>query len=163
PNPARGRLLVRLTLKHPGAVEVDALDLAGRRVRAIAAGELPAGSTTPAWDLQDGRGRRGAARAYLVAAAPPAGALTRRGGGGWRSCGRSAPRRVIGAATESSDAGTERLATSVGRGATSAPPAAGARIASDAAALLAWRRARDPRGGRLSSSGLALDREECHV
>ncbi len=78
PDPARSALLVRLTLKHPGKVEVEALDLAGRRVRVIAAGELPAGGTTLAWDLEDADGRPVPAGLYVVRARTPEAALTRR-------------------------------------------------------------------------------------
>ena len=45
PNPARNSLSVRLALPRAGRVEVDALDLAGRRVRSIVAGELTGSKT----------------------------------------------------------------------------------------------------------------------
>ena len=78
PNPARGTLRVRLALPHAGAVEVEALDLAGRRVRGIAAGEFEAGSTTCVWDLRDERGRPVPAGLYVVRARTPQGTFTRR-------------------------------------------------------------------------------------
>jgi hypothetical protein len=78
PNPARGELRVRLSLSRAGAVEVEALDLAGRRVRGIASGELPAGSTTCVWDLTEARGRPVPAGLYLVRARTPQGTFTRR-------------------------------------------------------------------------------------
>jgi len=78
PNPARNSLSVRLALPRAGRVEVDALDLAGRRVRSIVAGELPAGSTTCLWDLRDGRGRRVPAGLYVLRARTPQGTIARR-------------------------------------------------------------------------------------
>jgi len=78
PNPARGALRVRLTLARAGAVEVDAIDLAGRRVRRIATGALAAGSTTLAWDLRDEAGHRVPPGVYLLRARTPEGTRTRR-------------------------------------------------------------------------------------
>ena len=57
---------------------MEALDLAGRRVRRIAAGDLDAGSTTLAWDLRDDEGRRVAPGIYLLRVRTPEGARTRR-------------------------------------------------------------------------------------
>ena len=78
PNPARASLSVRLALPSAGAVEVDALDLAGRRVRTLAAGDRPAGSTTCTWDLRDASGRPVPAGLYLVRARTQLGTFTRR-------------------------------------------------------------------------------------
>lgn len=78
PNPARGALRVRLDLPREAAVEVEALDLAGRRVRSIAAGTFAAGSATLAWDLRDARGRPVPPGLYLVRARTPFGVLIRR-------------------------------------------------------------------------------------
>jgi len=78
PNPARGVLRLSLDLSRAGPVEVAAFDLAGRRVRGIAAGEAAAGSTTFVWDLRDAAGRKVAAGLYLVRARTPQGTLVRR-------------------------------------------------------------------------------------
>lgn len=78
PNPARSVLHVRLTLARAGAAEVEVIDLAGRRVRRIAAGVLDAGSTTLAWDLRDAEGRRVAPGVYLLRARTAEGTRTRR-------------------------------------------------------------------------------------
>jgi hypothetical protein len=78
PNPARGSLSVRLGLSFAGAVEVEALDLAGRRVRTLAAGVLPTGSTNCTWDLRDAQGHPVPAGFYLLRARTPQGTLTRR-------------------------------------------------------------------------------------
>lgn len=78
PNPARGALQVTLALPHAAAVEVEALDLLGRRVRTIAAGVMRAGSTIMSWDLSDASGRPVPAGLYWVRAHTPAGVFTRR-------------------------------------------------------------------------------------
>ncbi len=78
PNPARDALRVRLALPRAGAVEVEALDLAGRRVRTIATGEFAAGSTTCVWDLRNAGGLPVPAGLYLVRARTPDGVLMRR-------------------------------------------------------------------------------------
>jgi len=83
PNPARGSLSVRLALPLAGAVEVEALDLLGRRVRTLVAGVLPAGSTRCTWDLCDERGRPVPAGIYLVRARTQQGTLTARAAVVW--------------------------------------------------------------------------------
>ncbi|MEM6288078.1 MAG: T9SS type A sorting domain-containing protein [Bacteroidota bacterium] len=45
PNPARGRTRFLLSLPEAGPVQVDLLDLLGRRVATLVEGELPAGQT----------------------------------------------------------------------------------------------------------------------
>jgi hypothetical protein len=67
-----------LALPLGGAIEVEALDIAGRRVRQIATGVLPAGRTTCLWDLRDARGRDVPAGLYVLRARTPQGVLTRR-------------------------------------------------------------------------------------
>jgi hypothetical protein len=66
PNPARSATRVAFSLPAPGAVQLEILDVAGRRVRALAEGEWPAGAATVAWDLADHAGRRVAPGLYLV-------------------------------------------------------------------------------------------------
>ncbi|HEY2954083.1 MAG TPA: FlgD immunoglobulin-like domain containing protein [Candidatus Eisenbacteria bacterium] len=78
PNPARGTLRLRLDLPAAARVEVDALDLSGRLVRRIAAGELGAGRTTVAWDLRDAGGRAVPAGVYVVRARTPERSFARR-------------------------------------------------------------------------------------
>ena len=78
PNPTRGAMSVRVALASAGRVEIEALDLAGRRVRVIASGEVAAGSTTWAWDLRDARGHRVSVGVYLIRARTPHGVFTRR-------------------------------------------------------------------------------------
>jgi hypothetical protein len=78
PDPARAILHVRLVLPRAGKAEVDALDLAGRRVRTIAAGDFAAGSTVCEWDLLDAHGRPVPAGVYILSVRTPLGACTRR-------------------------------------------------------------------------------------
>ena len=78
PNPAREALHVTLALPRAGAVEVDAFDLAGRRVRRIAGGELPAGSRMLTWDLKDGGGQPVPAGLYWLRARTPQGIFSAR-------------------------------------------------------------------------------------
>jgi hypothetical protein len=58
PNPSSHDAALRLVLDRPGAGEVVVVDAAGRRVRRLVAGLLPAGETQIHWD---GRNDEGAA------------------------------------------------------------------------------------------------------
>jgi hypothetical protein len=49
PNPASEDVTLRFTLARAQAIRIDLLDLRGRRVRALAAGERPAGSHEVEW------------------------------------------------------------------------------------------------------------------
>jgi hypothetical protein len=66
PNPANPRTRVWLTLVEPATVAVDVFDLAGRRIRRLAAAPLPAGRTGLDWDGADQDGRPAASGMYLV-------------------------------------------------------------------------------------------------
>ncbi len=68
PNPFRAR--VELTFDQPqaGDVEVAVYDIAGRRVRDLHRGALPAGQARLEWDGRDGSGGRVSAGVYLVRA-----------------------------------------------------------------------------------------------
>ena len=68
PNPARDHARFTLTLSRAAAARIEAFDAAGRRVRMLAAGPRPAGSSSVEWDLRDDSGRRLAAGLYLVRA-----------------------------------------------------------------------------------------------
>jgi hypothetical protein len=76
PNPAREALHVTLALPRAGAVEVDALDLAGRRVCEVVGGTLPAGSRMLTWDLKDSHGRPVPTGLYWLRARTPQGVFT---------------------------------------------------------------------------------------
>jgi hypothetical protein len=68
PNPvASGSpLTIRLRLPARGSVGLDMLDVAGRRVRSLALGELPGGEHVLRWDGRDAAGRPVSAGAYFV-------------------------------------------------------------------------------------------------
>jgi hypothetical protein len=71
PNPAHGpvSLALGLSAKEAGArARVVVLDLAGRRVRTLHDGALPAGPHTITWDLSDASGHPVAAGVYLLRA-----------------------------------------------------------------------------------------------
>lgn len=65
PNPFNPRVTVAFHLDAPARGEVAMYDLAGRRVRTLAGGELPAGETRLVWDGRDGRGREMPSGTYL--------------------------------------------------------------------------------------------------
>jgi len=56
PNPFRANTLLELAMPRAGRAEVDVYDVAGRRVRALVAGDVPAGRHVLSWD---GRGTAG--------------------------------------------------------------------------------------------------------
>ncbi len=58
PNPMRGETRIQFSLARPGAVSMQVLDMAGRRVGEVAARHWNAGSWTVPWD---GRGLSGRA------------------------------------------------------------------------------------------------------
>jgi hypothetical protein len=58
PNPSSGSTRLRFTLVAGEAVTLDVIDVAGRRVRRLAAGLRPAGAHDVTWDLHDQAGRR---------------------------------------------------------------------------------------------------------
>lgn len=65
PNPTRGAASVDLALPRAADVKVDVFDLAGRRVRTLAEGAMPAGVHRVNWDGADSDGRAVAAGTYL--------------------------------------------------------------------------------------------------
>jgi len=58
PSPATVRTRVALSLPKKAMSEVEAIDIAGRRVRMIQKGELEAGVHSMEWDLRDDAGHR---------------------------------------------------------------------------------------------------------
>jgi hypothetical protein len=78
PNPARGAARLALDLEAAAAVEVTVHDPAGRLVRRLLAGPLPAGPSAIAWDGRDARGRPAASGLYFARVAA--------GGGLERTC-----------------------------------------------------------------------------
>jgi hypothetical protein len=74
PAPASGTDLI-LAGAAGGRVEIDVLDVRGRRVRRLGAATLT-GATRVSWDGRDGRGSPVAAGAYVVVARGPAGSAS---------------------------------------------------------------------------------------
>ena len=68
PQPAAGAVSARLSLAYAARVVVEILDLAGRRVRTIAASEWPAGAREIVWDARDATGRGVPAGVYVMRA-----------------------------------------------------------------------------------------------
>ena len=73
PNPLREGTRVSFVNPNVGSGRVDVYDAAGRLVRRLHAGLLPAGESTFRWDGRDDRGRRAAAGVYHARATGPAG------------------------------------------------------------------------------------------
>ena len=66
PNPTAGRSVVTFSLAEAGTVEVEVLDVLGRRVAVLASGPAPAGAQRVAWDGTGAAGRPVAAGLYVV-------------------------------------------------------------------------------------------------
>jgi len=66
PNPFNPTTTVAFELSTSAATTIDVLDLKGRLVRQLFAGDLPAGSQFEPWDGRDGRGRNVSAGVYLI-------------------------------------------------------------------------------------------------
>jgi choice-of-anchor B domain-containing protein len=78
PNPARATVRLELEVPAAGRVEVEVVDLAGRRVRTLHRGSAPAGRMSLSWDGRDESGRVASAGLYFVrAASGPSSAETR--------------------------------------------------------------------------------------
>lgn len=65
PNPFRSPTRIAFAVAHPSHVSLRVYDLAGRVVRTLLDGEMPAGEQHVAWDGTDGGGRRVAPGMYL--------------------------------------------------------------------------------------------------
>ena len=66
PNPGRGGAAVNLSLSHAAWTDLAVFDAAGRRVRTIHAGMLPAGVTRLAWDGRTDAGHPAASGVYFM-------------------------------------------------------------------------------------------------
>ncbi|HEY2954828.1 MAG TPA: FlgD immunoglobulin-like domain containing protein [Candidatus Eisenbacteria bacterium] len=66
PNPGRGGTAVSLSLSHAAWTELAVFDAAGRRVRTIYAGTLPAGVARLAWDGRTDAGHPAASGLYFL-------------------------------------------------------------------------------------------------
>lgn len=68
PNPAAGRVTLVLEVPASGELEVDLVDVTGRRVRELHRGLASAGPLTLGWDGRDGEGRPAPAGLYFARA-----------------------------------------------------------------------------------------------
>jgi hypothetical protein len=68
PNPARGTVRLALDLPADARVSLTLYDVAGRRVRMLVDGAMPAGSHAVTWDGRDDGGRVVGAGIYLARA-----------------------------------------------------------------------------------------------
>ena len=66
PNPFNPRTVLAFELTAPAAVRLAIVDLAGRHVRTLATGPLPAGTHQRTWNGRDDAGRAVAAGVYLA-------------------------------------------------------------------------------------------------
>ncbi|MGQ0721442.1 MAG: FlgD immunoglobulin-like domain containing protein [Candidatus Eiseniibacteriota bacterium] len=66
PNPARGPVSFDVVVPRDGAVELELLDAAGRRIARRAVGGVPAGSVTFEWDGRDDTGTAVASGMYFA-------------------------------------------------------------------------------------------------
>ena len=78
PNPSAGTMSFALDLPAEGDASVEVFDLSGRHVATIAAGRLPAGRNTLAWNGRSGDGRAVAPGVYLARVRANASATTTR-------------------------------------------------------------------------------------
>lgn len=76
PNPSRGAVSLALELPRSGNVEVEVIDVGGRRVRTLHRGPAVAGVLPLVWDGADDAGRSASAGLYFVRARA-AGEVTR--------------------------------------------------------------------------------------
>jgi hypothetical protein len=78
PNPAAGSTAFAWTLPRAGHVQLEVLDLAGRRVATLADGAYGAHRYVRGWDLRDDAGRRVTPGVYFARLVTPDGARERR-------------------------------------------------------------------------------------
>jgi hypothetical protein len=78
PNPFNASTTIVFSLRSPARVELVIYDLAGRRIRTLLAGDLPAGIHRPRWNGLDERGRSVASGIYFYQLRSPESVLTRR-------------------------------------------------------------------------------------
>ena len=77
PNPFNPRVQLTIDLRHPGRLEVDVTDLAGRRIATLAEGWFVAGSHQVFWNGES-EGRPAAAGVYLLRVSSAAGQVIRK-------------------------------------------------------------------------------------
>jgi hypothetical protein len=77
PNPANAAVTVDTELQQPARLVVDILDMQGRVVRGLFAGDRPAGAQRLHWDAADDSGARVVPGNYLVRLGTPYGSSTK--------------------------------------------------------------------------------------
>ncbi len=77
PNPFKDVTTVRLSLARPAEVVLTIYDLAGRKVRSLEAGSMPAGTHEFRWDGRNESDRRVASGVYFIRLESDAGSTTR--------------------------------------------------------------------------------------
>ena len=78
PNPFNPITTISFRVGREGPVVLDVHDLAGRRIRTLWSGSLPAGDHVVRWDGDDGSGRAVGAGVYLARLTTVAGSACRR-------------------------------------------------------------------------------------
>jgi len=78
PNPTRAGVRLAVSIGRAGDVELAVLDVLGRRVRTLIAGDAPAGRTEVTWDGLDGAGAPVPAGVYVLRLATPDAVATSR-------------------------------------------------------------------------------------
>jgi len=78
PNPFNPATTIRLSLPEAGAASLRVYDLAGRLVRTLVRGVVPAGGLVLTWDGTDEMGRRVASGVYLYRLEAPGVAMTKK-------------------------------------------------------------------------------------
>ena len=76
PNPARGDVSIRFSLDTASPVIVSVHDVAGRSVRTVTQGTLPAGAHDSRWDGRNGEGQDVGSGIYFLRVATPEGEST---------------------------------------------------------------------------------------
>jgi photosystem II stability/assembly factor-like uncharacterized protein len=66
PNPFKKTTNIRLTMSQPANVSLDVYDIAGRKVRSLKSGGIPAGTIDIVWDGRNDAGVRVASGTYFV-------------------------------------------------------------------------------------------------
>jgi flagellar hook assembly protein FlgD len=66
PNPFNPRTTIRFDLPAAGTVRLAIYDVAGRLVKVLVEGEIPAGSHEAVWDGRDTSGRSAPSGSYLA-------------------------------------------------------------------------------------------------
>ena len=78
PSPGSGPVRIAFSLKHSAEIEIDVLDMLGRRVASTARGDWPAGTHEVEWNGRTRTGEAAAPGLYVLRYAYPGGQDRRR-------------------------------------------------------------------------------------